>query len=274
MSILSEEIYNQTKTAMPTGAIITAETDTPSNETAYYFDIITNHGISVQNQITDNYLENNTAVQDHIAHTPITISLSGISGELKFVPPEPLNKDFAKFINKLDNLSELSPVVSNATKLAMNIYDYASVSAKRYSDIASKYKNSKNPINTLFGLTPVVRETRLQEIFRKLKLLRDSNTQLIAQTPYGTFENMYIQSITLRQENVNFTTDIELTLKQLQFAEVKFDKVDESVRGLYNAVAQAQQEDNGKLNTNTSLLKSFFNKTGAFGMTEGSGIRY
>ena len=39
MSVLSEEIYNQTKTAIPTGAIITAKTDTPSNETAYYFDM-------------------------------------------------------------------------------------------------------------------------------------------------------------------------------------------------------------------------------------------
>ena len=58
-----------------------------NNNVGYYFDIIREHSVSIQNQITDNYLENNTAVQDHIAHSPITVTLGGLAGEVYFTPP-------------------------------------------------------------------------------------------------------------------------------------------------------------------------------------------
>ena len=47
-----------------------------------YFDIIQEHSINLQSQITDNWLENNSPVNDHIANSPLIISLKGISGEL------------------------------------------------------------------------------------------------------------------------------------------------------------------------------------------------
>lgn len=260
MGILESEIEKQTKQALPEGAFVSPQSEYPSIETVYYFDIITSHGINIQNQITDNYLENNTAVQDHIAHAPIMITLGGMSGELKYVEPIVKNDIAASIISKLGFLAFITPSVSNVTQLAMNIYNYADSSINRYSNIAKKFATTKNPLNALFGLTPTLKETRLQEIFRKLKLLRDTNTALVVNTPYATFENMYIQSLTLRQENVNYTTDIELTLKQLQFAEVRFDKVDETVMSKYNAIAQAKAEDNGKMNSKDSTIGKFISQ--------------
>ena len=71
-------------TSINSGAVLAVQQDKPSKLTDYYFDIIKGHTISINNQITDYYLENNTAVQDHIAHAPIVITLSGISGEVVY----------------------------------------------------------------------------------------------------------------------------------------------------------------------------------------------
>lgn len=59
----------------------------PDPRIALYFDTIEEHTLNIQNQITDNYIENNTSIQDHIAHAPITISMRGLIGEVVYKPP-------------------------------------------------------------------------------------------------------------------------------------------------------------------------------------------
>jgi hypothetical protein len=80
---------------------------------------------------------------------------------------------------------------------------------------------------------------------------------------------MYIQSITVKQDDVNFISDIEITLKQLQFAEVKYDKVDTSVMSQYNAYAQAKTADNGKLSTDNRSMAAKDWDAGHFGASIG-----
>ena len=249
-------------------AIMTVQNDEPSKLTDYYFNIITGHSVTVQNAITDYFLENNTAVQDNIAHNPLEITLNGFCGEKVYTRKEAeenFDKELAKakqqanFINaqaKLSALSILVPEASNITRLAKNVYSYVYTSARRYMGIIQKFRNSNNPMNTYTNAPSTFRETRLQAVFRKLRYLSDNNVAMWVNTPYGDFLNMYIQSITMRQDEENFISDIEVTLKQLQFAEVKTDKVDESVMSRYNANARAQVEDGGKAHTRKSALKT------------------
>ena len=78
---------------------------------------------------------------------------------------------------------------------------------------------------------------------------------LIVDTPYSSFGDMAIQSITLRQGNQNYITDIELTLKQINYAEVKTTKADSAVLAKYNEVARAEVENCGKAQgTNDSII--------------------
>lgn len=269
-------------TSINSGAVLAVQQDKPSKLTDYYFDIIKGHTISINNQITDYYLENNTAVQDHIAHAPIVITLSGISGEVVYTSAqaeEDYNRELSQATvysnqqnlnNKLTALAILNPSVSNLTQKARNAYDYIEASARRYIGILRRFRNSDNPMDRYTGANDTFRETRLQEIHRKLLLLRNNNTSLWVHTPYADYTNMYIQSITLRQNEENFVTDIELSLKQLNFAEVKYTSVDKSVMSKYNAYAQAKEQENGKADTETTLLKSM---TNAWGITKaGSGI--
>lgn len=240
------------------GSIVAVQGDSIPHQAEYYFDIISDHTVTIQNQITDNYLENNTAVQDHIAHSPITVTLSGLRGELVYVPSKfdkidlsniglaryntqannfynSVNTKVSPVINKLSPLNAILPSSSNITQLAKNVYNYTGQSLQRYNKVFSQYIGNRQQL-----------ETKLQEVFRKLRILRTNNTALTVETPYYTFSDMYIQSISLRQGNENFVTDIELTLKQLRFAEVTTTKVDEKVMAIYNAQARANQQNNGK----------------------------
>ena len=131
-------------------SVMQEDIETPDNFISVYFDIIQNHSVSIQNQITDNYLENNSAVQDHIAHPPITLSLSGLSAEIVYQSPhgiiDSIYKGVNKFIgkrfihslpkqglytDKLIAISALYPPVDNVTQLAKNAVQYVESSVNR-----------------------------------------------------------------------------------------------------------------------------------------------
>lgn len=219
----------------------------PDPRIALYFDTIEEHTLSIQNQITDNYIENNTSIQDHIAHLPITISMRGLIGEIVYKPPmNALNKIIGKidtpFIenfgttisDKLSPLNALLPSVSNITQIARNAVQYAEASYRRYEKIIKSFGEGG------------YRQSRLEEVFDKLKDLRDYNDLLIVETPYQVFDNMVIQSLTLRQGNVNFVSDIEITLKQINYTSTYTTKPNEKVMARYNALQRTDTANHGK----------------------------
>lgn len=226
----------------------------PDNKAGVYFDIIHEHSLSLQNQITDNYIENNTAIQDHIAHSPLVISLRGLSGEVVYKPPQfALNwayKNVNSFIqdraadrrvsnnmlltDKLTVIPALLPPVDNATQMAKNAVQYVEASVNRYIKIVEGFTSTD------------YRQTRLEQIYNDLAALRDNNALLIVETPYQAFDNMAIQSITLRQGEQNYITDIELTLKQINYATTLTTEADTSVMSIYNACARAEEANLGK----------------------------
>lgn len=257
------------------------EVNAPDNFAGVYFDIIQDHTVNVQNQITDNYIESNTAIHDHIAHAPITLSLRGLSAEIIYTPPtKTINfayKGVNKFIgnnithsvpqkglytDKLIGISALYPPVDNVTQAAKNAVQYIEASVGRYTKI----------VNNLRGRN---RDNRLQKIYSDLIDLRNTNTALIVETPYAVYENMYIQSISFKQGGLNYITDLELTLKQVKFANIETTKANEKVLSKYNQWARAQVENHGNVQgksvDNATLLKGWANKGG---LTEaGSGIK-
>lgn len=242
------------------------------NEAAYYFDIITEHSISINNNITDNWLENNTAVQDVIAHAPITITLSGSVSELVYVPSTNNSRFLGKFYNllntkngqvrdrlvtnKLSAIGQLFPPVDNLTQLAKNAVVYVEDSVDRYLKI---YKNIKKNMND---------ETRLQEIYRKLADLSDQNVEMFVTTPFGGFDHMYIQNLKFTQGNENHIGNISMTLKRLYFTDVQYADADKSVLEKYNKYAQSMIENYGKADGVMSGDSSLYNWFGKpFGLT-------
>lgn len=248
-----------------------------------YFDIIQEHSVSLQNQITDNYIENNTAIQDHIAHSPLVVSLRGLSGELVYTPPmKALNwaysqsNQFAQGVfnagstmantniltDKLTVIPALLPPVDNVTQMAKNAVQYVESSVNRYIKIFKNFTSDTQ------------RQTRLQQIYEDLAALRAANVLLAVETPYADFYDMAIQSITLRQGNENHITDVELTLKQINYASTLTTKPDESVMAKYNAIQRTEEANHGKaqgveVDSNT-IIGSWAVK---FGAKPGGGVR-
>lgn len=249
-----------------TGAII-KQANKEDKPFIAYFDIIQEHTISFRNSITDYYLEDNTAIQDHISHAPLTITLSGMRGELTYTPSDTdVAKELAKAksvtasrnlltqASKLRPLNMFLPPVSNAMALARNIATYVANSIARYDGIWKSWSNTNYGLNQYQGIGFSQTNTKLEEVCAKLRSLSANNTALIVETPYQSFQDMYIESVTLSQGENNYVTDIQVTLKQLRFAEVTTTKPDENVMSQYTAYQRVSDENNGKAGNRKSEL--------------------
>ena len=245
----------------------------------HYFDVAVEDTINFQSQITDNYIENNTAIQDHIALSPITISMHGYIGEIVFQSPATFWNNITGWLGgqiaksniattvttKLTTLTALLPPVDNITQAAKDTVQYVEASYDRYKKIYDQLTNKNtNP-----------RISRQEDAANRLKQLWQNRTLVEVITPYGYYENMAIQSITLTQGNTTTQSDLSVTLKQINKAETNTTKPDEKVMAKYNAYARAEEANLGKAQgvnaDNETILKHWRNKYG--GGEYGTGIK-
>lgn len=277
--------FNNTGTIQG-GAIIQKDANQPDTNIVLYFDTILSHSVQINSNITDNWLENGSVVNDCIGLPPLTVTLSGLSGELIYNPANykdfmsefwsktnaQLTEEFIRgqgleyaIVDKLSPISSLYPPLDNITQTALSIKNAVEANVNRYKTIYNNFKNNRNStspyvspngsasnlaVNTPNGIAP----TRLQMVYENLSSLRVAKTALTVMTPYATFENMYIQSLTLTQDNLNHITDISATLKQLTFSEVRTTKADGATLAKFNAAAKAEVENQGKVQGQNSTL--------------------
>lgn len=276
ISPIGEEIDKQASGNYLLTGQISLDANAPDTNISVYFDVLNSHQIQINDNITDNWLENSTVVNDCIAQQPIEITLSGISSELVYTPS--MNKGWLKSIyskinddvlskysnsyaitDKLTIIPELYPPLDNITQTAKNIVTVVENNVQRYTKILNNFRKNKKERQG----------TRLEEIYKSLIEIRNnckkSGEGLTVLTPYGEFENMFIRSISLTQENLNHITDISVTLKQINFSNVIYSEADKNILAEFNQNAKAQgtEEDLGKVTgKKTSLLKKGVNWLG------------
>lgn len=221
--------------------------DLPLDVVGYYFDIITEHSLNLNTQITDNWLENNTVINDHIANQPLTITLRGLKGELYYVPNtqtkdyllDKINNSKAGAIfNKLSNIPALYPPIDNYTQAAVNIQQYVDASISRYVKLVTKFFNNNY-------------ESEIRAIYQRFNQMRELKAPFEVETPYATFKNMYIQSLVLRQGNQLHVSDVEVTFKQVNFTDTLTTKTDEKVLAWCNDMQRAEVENHGNVQGNS-----------------------
>ena len=59
-----------------------------NSQRGFLFNILGEEVVTLTADATDHYVEDNSAIQDHIALKPITITLHGYIGEVNNVPPK------------------------------------------------------------------------------------------------------------------------------------------------------------------------------------------
>lgn len=254
----------------------------------YFFDTVSDDNVNCTSNITDNWVENNTAIQDHIALSPITVSLKGLCGELVY-EVEQAEIDYATELaqaewrnsipieianfgewgsiddvdGKLSAIGSFIPQVSNITQKAQNLWNLHQISQKRATKIANiltgkSQRGLSAQMNAYSGANTNITQKRLKQIGNDLKICWESRKPFIVNTPFGDFDNMYIQSIALHQGNELYIGDIDITLKQIRYANTLTTKADKEVLAKYNQTAQAQEENYGVAGGEPSVLFSTF----------------
>lgn len=221
----------------------------------HWFSTIKEDSLNLQSQVTDNYIENNTSIQDHIAISPAVITLRGYVCEIEFSPPVSFTNYLVSgkydsyssqdqfnslMSDKLAPIPELLPPVDNITQQAKNTVQYVESSFRRYEKIYNQLKNfslkeQKQPSQTV-----------QQYAAEKLKQLWESRALVVVITPYGKYENMAIQSITFTQGNSTTLSDLAITLKEINYAATTTTEPDEERMAFYNAVVRTEEANHGK----------------------------
>lgn len=185
----------------------------------FVFDIAEECEVSLESEITDHYVEDGTAVQDHIALAPERVTLRGYVGEIVYNTGD--DKGFVReAAEKLTTVASYLPVVSN----------YAN---KIYDDIAKINLDGDSVVTSIEKLFNVggdvykayrdinIPQDKQGEAFIYFEALRNSRKLLTVQTPYRYYTDMAIETVKIIQDAQSRDgSDIEVTLKKIRFAQV------------------------------------------------------
>ncbi len=189
--------------------------------------------VALESDITDHYIEDNTAIQDQIALKPEIITTHGFIGELNDVPPAALAVLQAA-AQKLTSVTAYQPSLSATALLA-------------YQDAFSLYQTGANAVNSAVsswssitggGGENVVgsqgletgafnastgnisnNQTKQQVAFQQFYGYWRARTLFTVQTPWAVFQNMAIRSLRAIQDaETRMITDFEVSFKMMRFA--------------------------------------------------------
>lgn len=167
------------------------------------------------NEITDHWVEDNTAVQDHIGLKPVVISLKGRISELTFSVTQQglILGALAAVENTLSQvpayIGTYTPGVAQtlltAITQAQNIAVQIEQAAARLQQLASFF-------------APGPQRNKQQTAFATLSALRNARVFFTVYTPFQVFYNMAIENIDAVQPSGTRTvSDFTVTMKQIQF---------------------------------------------------------
>ena len=197
------------------------------------FDIVDSNMINFQAETTDNYIDTNRPVQDHVIKKPIEITLKGRVGRYvnKISENKPHSPIYYRNMNLISSYIPKMPGVNFAVKVRQKINNIAgggiigqlinSVTSYAYGlgmNLLNEawhealYKFSLNPKEILKPKDTTV--TKEHEIFRCLMTLWQLSQEVTVHTYWWKFENMIITNLRPLKEDGDIT-EFTVTLKQL-----------------------------------------------------------
>lgn len=221
----------------------------------------------LDSDITDHYIEDNTALQDQIALKPPIVNTHGFIGELNDIAP-PALAPVKALADKLTIVSAYTPSLSASALVAYNtafqLYQTAQNAANTaisaWSSINGTGGESVVTGNSSQPLIVAPNQTKQQLAFQQLFGYWQSRTLFTVQTPWAIFQNMAIKSMRPVQDADNlYITTFEMSFKQIRIAQTSTvsGTIGSNLQG--RAALQAQSLTNLGTSTpiaSTSLLTS------------------
>lgn len=190
--------------------------------------------------ITDHYIENNTAVQDQIALRPEQITVQGFVGELNDIAPSAL-QPLKTAADKLTVIGAYTPALSTTALLAYaNAFQLYQTAKSTVNSATSTWSSINGAVNgsgdgqaaidgsgtnviNSSGLTKdialVPNQTQQQIYFQQFYSYWNKRTLFTVQTPWAIFQDMAIMSLRATQNaDTRMISDFEITFKLMRFA--------------------------------------------------------
>lgn len=198
--------------------------------------------VNMESNITDHYVDTNSAVQDHIARRPVIITLNGYQGEY-FYSVHPVETMVTKiapvltlievFKPKLDSISKQIKIRKNERKL-ININNGDKTDAEEYAQTAGKENFLSKQYNAvdLFQLFQNIYKLKSAQTraFFYFEALWKSEILFTIETSWKRFDNMVIQKVIPLRDNNADVTDFSVTFKQINITTSKSESI-ENVAG-------------------------------------------
>lgn len=166
--------------------------------------------ITLESDITDHYVEDNTAIQDHIALRPVVVNTHGYIGELNDVPPAALLP--LKFI--ADKLTLLAPFTPQLTVSALIAYNKAFLLYSSAAVIADAGVSAWTSIVTGGQV-----QTKQQVAYSQFFGFWSARNLFTVQTPWAIYNDMAIKSLrAIQDEETRMISNFEVSFKQMRFA--------------------------------------------------------
>lgn len=187
--------------------------------------------VKMENDITDNFTDTNSAIQDHIALKPVTITLTGLHGEY-FYSVNKIEDMLAKVVPTMSLVKQFLPKLAPAT-----------VQSKRKKAEAEAAKTTNNGAMLSGGIVAEKNEFNAIDLFKKFQelyklksaqtraffffeALRKSRALFTVETSWKRFDNMAILSLVPKRDENADITDFTVTFKQINFAQSKSESIE------------------------------------------------
>lgn len=197
--------------------------------------------LELTSDVTDHYVEDNTAIQDQVALKPEIITVRGYVGELNNVAPYGL-QTFKAIADKLTGIAGYTPGLSVTALVAYNtafsLYQTAALAANSavstwntLSNIGGGNAGGENVIGSdglgsafnaqtgVVGNSQNQQQTALQQFYGYWR----QRALFTVQTPWAVLQNMVIQSLKAVQDaDTNVISEFLVTFKMIRMASTAF----------------------------------------------------
>jgi len=178
----------------------------------FLFDIVAQEDVSLDSYITDHYVEDNSAIQDHIAIKPERFTVKGYAGEISDRLP--------------DGVKLATSIIEKVAVLATMAPQFAEQSEQFYAQIAAGKINVGQFINTATSLydifvQAITTATRQQAAFNYFFAMWRARQLCTVETPWNVFTDMAIESVRGHQsDETKLISEFSVTFKKVRKASV------------------------------------------------------
>lgn len=200
-------------------------------------DIIGEETLTADCDVTDHYVESNTAFQDQISLKPKIFTIQGEVGELVWYQKDQDEQGLGQVAQRLEGVISFLPIRSKS----FNQMKAKAMKAFQWVDTAS---NALSKLNTL---TDGLSEGKQQSAFVHLCQYRDERQILTIKTPWGLLSGYVITNLKFTQpRDTKDKTYISITFKEFRTTSVSTVPFD-SAKYQANAAFENQPKvNNGK----------------------------